>query len=575
MQILHGKPISPGYVQGRAFLYNRKRGLATPRYNIAADQIDGEHRRLQNALERSVRELRDIEKKLLSELGQAESQIFAAHLALLRDQKFVSRVKERIRRDLINVEHAIEDEIQDLAVVLSELENEYVRERASDVRDIGQRVLKHLGHGPQELLHSIPAGSVIVAEELLPSDTLHMDRANVAAVVTERGGESSHMAILTRSLGIPAVSGIVDACLLIADGSEILVDGEAGTVTLGANSESLRSFNVSRNRYNRDSVLTVEEEYKKSTTTDGVNISLMANIGRAGEAGQVLEHHLDGVGLYRTEYLFLQSSEVPDVDTQVKDYTGVAEKLGDLPVVVRTLDLGGDKKAGFLPAGFENNPNLGRRGLRFSLSESRLLETQLRAIVTTWRNHRNVQVLFPMVMGGDDLRQSVEKLKETADDVGAGGIPKVGAMIETPSALFELDEILEQSDFISIGTNDLAQFMLAADRNALGLIAGNPAIYPSVLRAVKRVVKAAREKACPLCICGEVAGDPLIACLFVGLGIRQLSMSPVRAARVCYNLRKVSFAAMEELAARALESSNAGQIESLLLEFRDKAINKS
>jgi len=567
MRILRGKAISPGYAEGRAFVYSKKRGLKIPRYSIGPEQISEEGRRFCIALERSVRELQDVEKRVLSELGEAESQIFAAHLALLRDEKFALRVKERIRRDLVNVEHALDAEVQDLVRLLSEVENEYLRERAGDVRDVGRRVLKHLGHGPEEVLYSIPCGSVIVAEDLLPSDTLRMDRANIVAVVTERGGESSHMAILTRSLGIPAVAGIGDVCSVIENGSELLVNGEAGTVTVSPSKRRISSFHVTQDRYNRAIALAAEDEDKKCVTTDGAGIRLLGNIGRVEEAEQVVSHHLDGVGLYRTEYLYLKSGTVPSVGAQVEAYSAVCEMLGGLEVVIRTLDLGGDKKPSFLACEFENNPNLGSRGLRFSLSESLLLEGQLRAIAVTSERYGNVGVLFPMVTGGNDLRESIEKLGEIANEVGGGKRLKVGAMIETPSCLFELDEILDQADFISIGTNDLSQFMLAADRNTVGLVSGNPAIYPSVLRAVKGVIEAAARKKRSVCICGEAAGDPLIACLFVGLGVRALSMSPVRAARVRYMLRRASLSALEELGVKALESRNVGGVESLLHEF--------
>jgi phosphotransferase system enzyme I (PtsI) len=318
----------------------------------------------------------------------------------------------------------------------------------------------------------------------------------------------------------------------------------------------------------------VEEEYKKCTTIDGIYVRLTANIGRVEEAEEVLKHNLDGIGLYGTEYLFLQSANVPSMDMQVKAYTEVAERLNNLPVVIRTLDLGGDKKPEFLTPEFENNPNMGSRGLRFSLSESRLLDTQLHAIVATSKNYSNVRVLFPMVIGGDDLRLSIEKLKETTNKFEVSQSLKVGAMIETPSALFEFDEILKKVNFISIGTNDLAQFMLAADRNKLGRIAGNPALFPSVLRAIKKVIDTAKRKNCPVCICGEAAGDPLIACLFVGLGIRCLSMSPVRAARVRYALRKTNSVEMKELATKAIDCSNIQRIESLLLEFQNKIQTK-
>jgi phosphoenolpyruvate-protein phosphotransferase len=574
MHILKGTPISAGYAEGKSFVYTKQHGFIAPRYSIVPEQVSDEHDRLHLALEQSIQELKDVEKRVLSELGQAESRIFAAHLSLLEDQKFVSKIKERILRDLVNVEHAMDEEIQDLVDLLSEVENEYLRERAGDIKDIGRRLLKNLGHGPQQRLHSIPAGSVIVAEELLPSDTLHMDRSNVAAIVTERGGESSHMAILTRSLGIPAVSGISDACSLIANGSDILVDGETGEVTISASKNNLENFCVAREKYDDESTLTLEAEERECITANGVRIRLMANIGRVDEAGQILIHHLDGVGLYRTEFLYLQTADIPGMDKQVEAYNLVAKELFNLPVTIRTLDLGGDKKPGFLTSDFENNPNLGSRGLRFSLSESRLLDTQLHAIVTTWASHKNVRILFPMVMGGNDLRLCIEKLKEIADKVELDECPKVGAMIETPSALFELDEIVEQVDFISIGTNDLAQFMLAADRNTVGLIDGNPAIYPSVLRAIKKVINVARRRKRPVCICGEAAGDPLIASLFVGLGIRELSMSPVRAARVRYALRKGSSGDFEELADKALEIDNPRKIESLLIEFHNEISQK-
>jgi phosphoenolpyruvate-protein phosphotransferase len=574
MQILQGTSIAPGFVEGKAFVYSKKQELSAPKYNITPGEISDEHRRLHRALEQSVSELKDVEKKVLTELGQAESQIFAAHLALLNDRKFIAKIKERIRQDLVNVEHAINEEVEDFAQLFCELENEYMRERAGDVKDLGRRILKHLGHGPQELLYSIPPGSVIVAEELLPSDTLHMDRDNVSAVVTERGGESSHMAILTRSLGIPAVSGISNACLVIPDGAEVLVNGETGTVTLNPSKNTIDSFHVSKDKYNHDSTLTVEEEDKKCVTTDGVDVALMANIGRVEETEEVLKHNLDGVGLYRTEYLFLRSTSIPSFDAQVKAYSEVAEKLGNMPVVIRTLDLGGDKKPQFLGREFENNPNMGSRGLRFSLSENQLLKTQLEAIAATCKKYTNVQVLFPMVMGGNDLRLSIEKLKESASGLEVGGTLKVGAMIETPSALFELDEILEQVNFVSIGTNDLAQFMLAADRNALDLTSGDPALYPSVLRAVKKVADAADRKNCAASVCGEAAGEPSIACLFVGLGLRKLSMSPVRAARVRYALRKCGSVELEELARKALNCENVQSIESLLFDFQNKTAGK-
>lgn len=569
MRILHGKPISPGYARGLAFVYSKDYHPKVDRYNIEKEQVYNEYQRFHEALERSCSELKDLRQKVFNELGHSESQIFAAHLGLLNDRQFISKVKERIERDLINVEHAIDEEVNDLVKLLSELENEYLRERASDMKDIGRRVLKHLGHGHENILKSIKSGSVLVAEELLPSDTLNMDRGHISAIVTEFGGDTSHSAILARSLGIPAITGIINVCSNVSDGVELLVDGETGTVTIAADEEDLGRFDAEKKEYERVTSDAEAAEETKCITLDGVGITLLANIGRLEEVTEIKRHNLDGIGLFRTECLFLQSGKPPTMEEQLSAYTQVADTLPDMPVNIRTLDLGGDKKPHFLSSKFQHNPNLGARGLRFSLLEKELLQTQLQAI-TKANRHGNVKVLFPMVMGGFDLRKAVEWLHAAKEEVKADRTPEIGAMIETPSALFELEEILQFADFLSIGTNDLAQFILAADRNATDLLSDDSVLQPSVLRAIDKTIKLANKKNRPVCICGEAAGNPTIACLFAGLGIRQMSMSPVRAARVRYVLSKCKANDLENLANKALRSESPEQIVSLTKEFAEE-----
>jgi phosphoenolpyruvate-protein phosphotransferase len=566
MEILDAKPISPGYARGTAFVLNKAEQPEIPRYSIGPDEIPSEHGCFHEALEKSSEELKELQERLVSELGQAESRIFAAHLALLKDPQFISKVKDRISRNMVNVEHALKEEMDDLTALLSELENEYMRERANDIHDIRDRVLKHLGSAADKKLRSLPPGSVIVAEDLLPSDTLNLDREHVAAVVTERGGTTSHMAVLTRSMGVPAVSGVVNACRRIPDGAEVLVDGVNGKVTIGATESNLNRFVAEKDKYNHIGSQAAQEEQTECITSDGTKVELLANIGRAYEAADVLEHNLAGVGLFRTEYIFMQSSEPPACQTQVRAYQEVAERLAPRPVTIRTLDLGGDKMPQFLAPKFENNPSLGNRGLRFSLMERQLLHTQLEAILRTAENFDNVRILLPMVMGKEDLSRAVEQISSAAEELHMHHTPRIGAMIETPSSVFELDEILQVADFVSIGTNDLAQFMLAADRNSLYLLAENAVLHPSVVRAIRTIVQAAQEYDRPVCVCGEEAGNPPIACLLVGLGIRQLSMSPVRAGRLRYALRRNSCSRLQEIAECALKSESPAKIGAALKE---------
>jgi len=564
MTRLKGQPVSPGYALGRAYIYHKRKKISIPKKDINHQDVPCEHERLHSALEKSVSELKNLEKKVLAELGRAESQIFASHLALLKDEKFINKVKARISDNLVNVEHALEHEVDDLSSLLSDVEDEYLRERAKDVQDVGRRVLKHLGHRSEEALYNLPANSILVAEELLPSDTLNLDRKNVSAIITERGGNTSHMAILARSLGIPAVTGITDACSVIAQNAEVMVDGEEGIVTVNPEKPELTEFKSTKNDFSNFNFQLFTEENLECKTKDGTEITLKANIARPYEVKDVKTHHLHGIGLFRTEYLFLNSYKPPTIDDQIEIYKQVAEELDGLPVTVRTLDLGGDKQPMFLEHSFEKNPNLGVRGLRFSLMERNLFETQLKAILTAYNDCPNIQILFPMVMGEEDLSEAKAKVKEIADNLKLSKLPDIGAMIETPSALFELEQIVNVADFLSIGTNDLSQFMLAADRNSLDLVTEKTVLHPSVLRAIKKVVKSVSGKNLPVSICGESAGNPAIACLIIGLGVRQLSMSPARTPQVNYAIRRQSLVEIQNIAEEALNCHRLKEVEKVL-----------
>ncbi len=567
MQQFSGKTVSPGYANGTAFVFTQRPTDGIPHYEITDADIAEEQRRFYEALERSFRELKQVENRVLGELGEAQSAIFSAHLGLLQDRNFADRIKTRIQRDLVNVEQALDVEVTDLCRLLASVEDEYIRERAQDIRDVGMRVMRQLAKSDAGHYVDLPSDSVIVARELLPSETIDLDRKHVVGIVTEEGGENSHAAILARALGIPAVTGIAAATSRIPVGSQVLIDGEKGVVFVKPSETAIADFNIRKSHYDDDTSIAVAAESLDCVTQDGTRVSLLANINRPQETSLVTAHHLEGIGLFRTEFMFLESAESPSFERQSSAYRQIIESMAGRPIAIRTLDLGGDKLPAFLAPHRETNPNLGSRGLRFSLAEHTLFETQIRAILAASQDHENVRLLLPMVLGGGDLSEAAGLIHKISTELGCTHTPEIGAMIETPAALFALGEILQIADFACIGTNDLAQFMLAADRNAFDLADNYSVLHPTVLRAIAKVVEAGRSADREVCVCGEAASYPRTACLLVGLGARQLSMSPLRAARVRYLLRETYISRLEELAERALRSTSAAAVRPLLEEL--------
>lgn len=550
-QIVRGIPLSPGYGIGRAVRVTGGR-REIPRIRIRQGEVDPELRRFATAMA-SARDAVDRARlRVRADLGVAEAEIFSAHRAMLDDPTFSAHVEERVRRDLINAERAVEDEVADLADRLAGAPDAYIRERAIDVKDIGRRVLASLQPHQPESIVPLSDQSVVVATELLPAETVDLDRTHVNAIVTEFGGETSHVAILARALGIPAVSGIRDALERIDEDTFVLVDGQNGELVLDPSEEIIKEFEERKSDYDQATRIAFTHSSADCRTRDGTRISLQANMGRVEEAVAVAQHGLDQVGLFRTEFLFLDSREPPAFERQVGIYRRVLRELGGRPLTVRTLDLGGDKVPTFLPPYLQRNPTLGLRGLRFSLVEDRLFDTQLRALASA-AHDGPLRVLFPMVMDGEDVAAAVDRLRFHEKAAGASRI-QVGAMIETPAAVFSIEEVSQQVDFLTVGTNDLAQFILAADRDAVGLVGGSSFEHPSVLRALAQVVAAAHETGRPLSVCGEAAGDPRSACILVGLGFRELSMSPVRALSVRRALNNTSVDEAATLARAATEA---------------------
>lgn len=566
MRLERGKPAAPGFGDGRALIYHAA-APPTARVHIAPTDVGRERDRFTASLARAALRLELLEHSARSELGQAEGEIFAAHLALLKDPQFRDRILRRIGTNLESAEQAISAVVDELAATLASVDDEYLRERGQDIRDLGGWVLRQLALHDDLLLAKIPPRTVLVAHELLPSDLLRVDRSNLSGIVTEAGGEVGHAAILARSLGIPYVTGVNTATERIAQGERVLVDGQTGEVWIDPDAVAIPLFLEQKKHYDQDSGLALSQEGSECATLDGVRVFLHANIGHPGDAADVVRHNLDGVGLFRTEYMFLDAPEPPGLERQQRAYEEIAAQLGGRPVVIRTLDFGGDKWPAFLAPQFERNPRLGLRGLRFSLTHAAdLFRTQLRAIARAARAY-DIRVLFPMVLGSYDLRKAVALLHEICTEEGVSRRLPCGAMVEAPSSVFMIDEIMDGTDFVSLGTNDLTQFMLAADRNAAHLLEDYSAVHPAMLRAMRAVIQTAVGKRKSVSICGEAAADPATAALLVGLGIRTLSMSPASAARVRQLLRRTTSEELKQLAGSATGLEDPNEVEALLRAF--------
>lgn len=563
MEILAGRPVSPGYAKGIAVVSVSDGAVEVPRYRIAQESVDLELTRFHEALERSRAELQQLERRVLTELGKTYASIFSAHLDLLHDREFTERVRQRVRGDLINVEQALDAQVADLAGLLESLESEYLRERARDIRDLGNRLMRQLVCGASPAYTRLAPRSILVARELLPSETIGLDRNHVVGIVTEEGGQNSHAAILARALGIPAVTAVSEATTRIAPRSQVFVDGNAGRITVAATAAAALHLAKLKSDYDHASTAAVDAEGLACVTQDGEHVRLLGNLNRAEEISLVESHHLDGVGLFRTEFLYLDSPVPPSCQRQREVYERLAARLHGRTLTIRTLDLGGDKLPKFLVPQHEPNPSLGVRGLRFSLTRPDLFVPQLRALLLAGRLG-NLRILFPMVLGESDLALAIRQVERLAQEADLDKSPRLGAMIETPSALFSLKEILQQVDFVSIGTNDLTQFMLAADRESTCLGDDCSMLHPSLLRAVHQVVEMCDDAGRELTVCGEAAGDPDTACLLLGLGVRQLSMSPGRAARVRMRVRQTQMSQLVELAQRAVEADSPATVKAAL-----------
>jgi phosphotransferase system enzyme I (PtsI) len=565
--VLRGIPASPGISIGRVHLLMPEELKILPR-KIAPSEVPGEYQRLRQALADTRAAIGRSRDRALKVAGIAVGKIFDAHLMILEDQVFEEQVMQRIEREQFCADYIVNDVLGQAIETLQKQDGELFRERAADIRDVRNRLLRFLS-GKGDVMPDSPSEPVIlVAPDLSPTDTLHIDRQFIQGIAADSGGLTSHTAILARSLDIPAVVGLGNLSTWVVNGDPVILNGNSGKVIVNPTEASLAEYRGKRDRYL--GFLRTLDNLRElpAATSDGHEVQLWGNIELPYEAESVLNHGGTGVGLFRSEYLFLTRQTVPTENEQFDTYDRAAEIMAPRPIVIRTFDLGGDKLHGSINIKEERNPFLGYRAIRVSLSRRDLFRSQLRAILRA-SSRFNVRIMFPFISGLEELRQAKAVLAEADAELKHERIPhderiKVGIMIELPSAVMLADKLAEECDFLSIGTNDLIQYALAADRSNEAVASYYKSFHPAILRMIQATVKAGHKAQKPVAICGELGGNPVAVPLLIGLGIDEISTNSTSIPEIKKIVRALSEIECKHIAARALRMDTAEEVSRYL-----------
>lgn len=564
-RIFRGIPVSPGVCRGRILVLAPPESKAVARHEVSEAQVAEELKHFQQALVSTRHQVMDIQRQLAAGLGAGEAAIFDAHLLVLEDPSLIDEVTKRIREEKVSAAYAFQQVSDKYIKTLSSIGDEYLRERASDMRDVAERLLNNIsGLETNQDLRRITEPCIVIGHDLTPSQTAQMDKKQVIGFATDIGSRTSHTAIMARSMRIPAVVGLRDISRELTSGAYVLLDGFNGLVIVNPTDQTLFEYGQLIQRQ-----VTLEEKLrdtrdKPAITLDGASVVLSANVEQAADTEAVLASGADGVGLFRTEYLFINREVLPTEEEQYQAYRQVASALKPSPVIIRTLDLGGDKFVAHLQVPQEMNPFLGWRAIRFCLQERDIFRAQLRAILRA-SAEGNVKMMYPMISGLDELNQANALLEEYKGELRREGVPfdeklEVGAMIEIPSAAVAADSLARRVKFFSVGTNDLIQYSLAVDRLNERIAHLYEPTHPAILRLIKMTADAGKKHGVWTGVCGEMAGDPVLAPLLLGLGVTELSAAPATVPQLKYLIRRLKMSEARDLAERALECESPAEI---------------
>jgi phosphotransferase system enzyme I (PtsI) len=580
-QKLTGIGVSPGIAIGPAYIGERGE-LPVSETRIAESAIDKERDRFAEAVGASIKQLRKLKTRAAALPGSAADEIgylLDAHLAMLSNSRLVRGVHHRIGTSLINAERAIQIEIEEIGRTFAAMKDPYLAGRIDDIRVVGGRLIRNLIKKPYVAYSNVGDGAVILAEEVTPADTALMDPHRISGFATEAGGPDSHTAIMARALGLPAVLGVPGLLDRAHSGTTIVIDGAAGLVIADPTPDTLDHYHQRRQDLAREERNFGRLRRVAAVTRDGIEVRLEANLELPVEIEQALSHGAAGLGLVRTEFLFLNRETLPDEDEQFEFYAGLVRGMEGRPVTLRTLDVGGDKLPEAL-SGYAtsdaSNPALGLRAIRLSLKERRLLDTQLMAMLRA-ATIGPIQIMLPMISTVGEVRRVREAVEAAMRRLRRRGVrtpktpPPLGVMIEVPGAALAADALAAEADFFALGTNDLVQYTLAADRSDEQVAYLYNPLHPGVLRLIQFAVEAAARRNIPISICGEMAGEPRYAALLLGLGLRTLSMAPRNIPRVKQRIRNLEMVAATRRARAIMDQSDAGKIAGLLDDFNAMA----
>jgi len=572
--VFHGIPASPGIAIGTVLLVGMQDVIYKEPENkkIPPSEIEVEISRFRKAVEKTRFEIQELQRKLHGQLAEREASIFDAHLLILEDRMINDEIEDVVREKCIAADYVFFSIIKRYTSALTAMDDKYISERVADIQDVASRVIANLQGFRRPVLDQLPGQRIIIARDLAPSDTAMLDRDNVQAFATESGSRTSHTAILARSMQIPAVVGLRNFVERLGNGDLVIIDGFIGAVIINPKQETQNLYLLKESREEKYYADLLKESRLRPETTDGYCIQLAANIENSSDIAQAKKYGAAGIGLFRTEYLYMNSSVPPDEESQFAVYKKAAVEMGEANTVIRTMDLGGDKLSDLLSAHFEPNPFLGLRAIRLCLQERRdLFRTQLRAILRA-SAFGNISIMFPMITCVDEVDSLIDFVNNIKDELKKEKISfkediETGIMIETPSAALQAEVLAEKVDFFSIGTNDLVQYTLAVDRSNDHVAYLYQPCHPAVLRLMANVVKAARENHIWVSVCGEMAGDPRYIPLLVGMGVNELSMSPVSLGSIRRIIRRIRMYDAEEVLRSALKCINAQDAQGISEDF--------
>ena len=567
MTELKGIAASGGIAIGKAYLW-AKEEFVIPRQPISEDQIARQIQLFEEALIKTRHEILELQKKISAEMGQSEAEIFDAHLLVLEDRMLIEDVISQMKSEKLNAAYIFQNVLKKYVQVFLKIEDEYLKERVSDINDVGRRILRNLLGKSAKRFEDLQEKVILVAHDLSPSDTAAMHKKNILAFVTDVGGKTSHTAIMAKSMEIPAVVGLEKGILSIKTGDTLIVNGSTGLVLVNPDQEALDNYHKEETAFKDITRRFILLKDQPAVTLDNRLVQLAANIELPDEIPSILEHGAEGIGLYRTEFFYMNRTDIPSEEEHYQAYKFVAQAVKDNPVIIRTLDLGGDKFLSHLEIPRDMSPFLGWRAIRFCLARPDIFKIQLRAILRA-SVHGNLKLMYPMISGIEELRKANILLEECKKELKEKGLAfndsmEVGAMIEVPSAAMTADIIAKEADFFSIGTNDLIQYSIAVDRSNEKVAYLYEPAHPGVLRLIKNIIDVGHRAGIWVGMCGEMAGDPLFTLILLGLGLDEFSMPSIMVPEIKHIIRSVNMAQAKQIAEEAVSLPTAAEVESFV-----------